>query len=228
LAEILLRLTKLAFVISHPTSTTARGDPVPLTQLRPLPSLTWATPKNRVTVELVKDAVQETGYCVLFAQTVGVLPVLAAQLIARGIPVHLTVKTSRAGKVQSVSPPERARIIHQFREQGGVLLASISAMAHGHDFSFVSRAVLHSLPFAYDHYAQAILRVHRLVSERPVVVHVLCATNTLDEYLLSLLQRKEAATRTVLASSLLRDATAITPEEWKRLWRQVVDAAERL
>jgi hypothetical protein len=228
LAEILLRLTKLAFVISHPTSTTARGDPVPLTQLRSLPPLTWATPKNRVTVELVKDAVQETGYCVLFAQTVGVLPVLAAQLMARGIPVHLTVKTSRDGKVQSVSPPERARIIQDFREYGGVLLASISAMAHGHDLSFVSRAVLHSLPFAYDHYAQAILRVHRLISERPVVVHVLCATNTLDEYLLSLLQRKEAAARTVLASSLLRDATAITPEEWKRLWRQVVDAAERL
>jgi hypothetical protein len=117
-------------------------------------------------------------------------------------------------------------VVQRFRHQGGVLLASISAMAHGHDFAFVPRAIIHSLPFAYDSYAQAVCRVHRIVSPKPVEVHVICASNSLDIYLLELLRRKESAARSVLDSAI--QEVIIDRDEWKEVWKQVQRSLDSL
>jgi SNF2 family DNA or RNA helicase len=101
-------------------------------------------------------------------------------------------------------------------------------MAHGHDLAFVPRAIIHSLCFAYDQYAQAIMRVHRIVSEKPVEVHVICGSRTLDDYLFDLLRRKDEAAKTVLDGTVIERSVGITPDEWQKLWRQVQEAAETI
>ena len=225
LAKILSRMTHLLFVIGHPTSDTATGSPVQLNHLADLPTPTELTHKNKLVVDLAERFAREDGYCVVFAQTVGVLEIIAKMLKSRGIPVHLTVE-KRSGKVQSLPPAKRSEAIRKFRQQGGVLLASISAMAHGHDFAFVPKAVIHSLPFAYDSYAQAICRVHRIVSPKPVEVHVICAGNSLDTYLFELLRRKEFAARSVLDNAMLE--ITISKDEWRKVWEQVQESLDDL
>jgi hypothetical protein len=225
LAKLLSRMTHLLFVIGHPTSSTATGSPVSLDQLTDLPTPTELTHKNLLAVNLAEQFVRQESYCVVFAQTVGVLETIGRMLCERGIPVHMTVE-KRAGKLQSLPPAKRSMVVQRFRHQGGVLLASISAMAHGHDFAFVPRAIIHSLPFAYDSYAQAVCRVHRIVSPKPVEVHVICASNSLDIYLLELLRRKESAARSVLDSAI--QEVIIDRDEWKEVWKQVQRSLDSL
>jgi SNF2 family DNA or RNA helicase len=225
LARLLSRMTHLLFVIGHPTSSTATGSPVPLNHLTDLPTPTEMTHKNLLVVNLAEQFVREEGYCVVFAQTVGVLETIGRMLRERGIPVHMTVE-KRAGKLQSLPPAKRSMVIQKLRHQGGILLASISAMAHGHDFAFVPRAIIHSLPFAYDSYAQAICRVHRIVSPKPVEVHVICASNSLDMYLFELLRRKEFAASSVLDNAMLE--ITISKDEWKKVWEQVQESLDNL
>ena len=225
LAKLLSRMTHLLFVIGHPTSITATGSPVSLDRLTDLPILTEWTHKNELVARLAEQFAREEGYCVVFAQTVGVLETIAKALKSRGIPVHMTVE-KRSGKIQSLPPAKRSEVIRKFRHQGGVLLASISAMAHGHDFAFVPRAVIHSLPFAYDSYAQAICRVHRIVSPKPVEVHIVCASNSLDIYLFELLRRKEFAASSVLDNAMLE--ITIDKDEWRKVWEQVQESLDNL
>lgn len=220
LVKLLSRMTHLLFVTSHPTSTTATGGLIPLSRYTPLPTPTEETYKNNLVIELAAQTCRDTGYCVLFAQTVSVIPHLARKLRERGIKVHLAVE-ERGGKVQSMPPARRSAVIRKFEEEGGILLASMSAMSHGHDLAFVSRAVIHSLCFAYDNYAQAIMRIHRIISEKEVEVHVVCAAKTIDEYLLDLLRRKDEAAKVILNGSVLENAISITPEEWRKLWEHV-------
>jgi SNF2 family DNA or RNA helicase len=227
IAKILSRMSHLLFVIGHPTSPTATGHPVKLSAFRDLPQPTEWTHKNQLTIDLATEFYRDCSYAVVFAQTVGVLPIIAQELGKRGVPVHLTVE-NKGGKVQSLSPARRGQVISAFERQGGVLLASISAMAHGHDLAFVPRAVIHSLCFAYDQYAQAIMRVHRIVSEKPVEVHVICGSRTLDDYLFDLLRRKDEAAKTVLDGTVIERSVEITPDEWQKLWRRVQEAAETI
>lgn len=228
LAKMLSRMSHLLFVISHPTSSTATGAPVQLSDFVDLPHPTEFTNKNNLTVELAVDFARTKGHVVLFSQTVGALPILAEMMKAKGVPVHMAVHVSSNGKVQSLPPAKRAMIIRRFEQEGGVLCASLSAMSHGHDLAFVSRAIIHSLCFAYDNYAQAIMRVHRIVSPEPVEVHVVCCDKTLDIYLLSLLQRKEQAAKSLLENTVIERTMSITHEELRKLWQQVVEAASEL
>jgi len=228
IAKILSRMSHLMFVIGHPTAKTATGDPIPLSAIDPkLPTPSELTHKNRLVVDLATEFYKDSGYAVIFAQTVGVLPVIAQELGKRGVPVHLAVER-KGDRVQSLPPFKRGQIISTFERQGGVLLASISAMAHGHDLAFVPRAIIHSLCFAYDQYAQAIMRVHRIVSEKPVEVHVICGNKTLDEYLFDLLRRKDEAAKQVLDGTVIERSVEITHEEWQKLWRQVQEAADEI
>ena len=229
LAKLLSRMSHLLFVTSHPTAPTAVGHPIKLSQLtKRLTEPTEYTHKNRLVIDLAVKSAKEFGHCVLFVQTVGIAKFFAQEIVKRGIPVHLTMTVNKQGKVASLPPSKRSQIIAEFRQHGGVMIASISAMAHGHDLAFVNRAIIHSLPFAYDHYAQAIMRVHRIVSERPVEVHVLCCANTIDEYLFDLLQRKEAAAKQVLAGAVIEPSVGITAEEWRKLWEKVQENAEAI
>ena len=228
IAKILSRMSHLMFVIGHPTAKTATGAPIPLSAIAPkLPTPSELTHKNRLVVDLATEFYKDSGYAVIFAQTVGVLPVIAQELDKRGVPVHLAVERKR-DKVQSLPPFKRGQIISTFERKGGVLLASISAMAYGHDLAFVPRAIIHSLCFAYDQYAQAIMRVHRIVSEKPVEVHVICGNKTLDEYLFDLLRRKDEAAKQVLDGTVIERSTEITHEEWQKLWRQVQESADEI
>jgi len=212
-------------VISHPTSPTATGGLVPLGHLTRLPAPNDVTHKNLLVIDLAEKFARKEGYCVVFAQTVGALEIIAEFLKLRGIKVHMTLQ-KRDGRLQSLPPARRSTVIKRFRQEGGALLASISAMAHGHDLAFVPRAIIHSLPFAYDAYTQAISRVHRIVSPKPVEVHVVCAGNSLDMYLFELLRRKDFAVRSVLDNAELE--ITISEDEWKKVWERVQESLDDL
>jgi hypothetical protein len=68
--------------------------------------------------------------------------------------------------------------------------------------------------------------VHRIVSPKPVEVHVVCASNSLDMYLFELLHRKEFAASSVLDNAMLE--ITISKDEWKKVWEQVQESLDNL
>lgn len=90
------------------------------------------------------------------------------------------------------TPPEQRGILAEEFKLGRfpVLIAGVESMGEGHSFECASNLVLPSLSWAYDKNTQAIDRVHRLVSTRPVTIYLMVTRGTIDERLLSLFQEK--------------------------------------
>ena len=76
------------------------------------------------------------------------------------------------------------------RGEYSVLIGGIKSMGEGHSFSQCNNLILPSLEWAFDSNDQAIDRVHRLDSEKPVNIYVMVGENTIDERLESLFREK--------------------------------------
>ena len=86
---------------------------------------------------------------------------------------------------------KRGRYAKAFkRREFSVLIGGIKSMGEGHSFSQCNNLILPSLEWAFDNNDQAIDRVHRLNSERPVNIYVMVGANTIDERLESLFREK--------------------------------------
>ncbi len=227
LEKMLMLFSRLMFVVCHPTSKTAIGDPFPLSSLRRLPEPTELTPKNLKTLELVKEALRSDAHVVLYAQTIGVFRFLSEMLERCGIKIHHTVKVTKKCEIRSLPPSERVAVIEKFRREGGVLLASISAMAYGHDLPFCNHCVIHSLPVAYDQFVQAINRIHRLTSQKPVTAHVIITPQSIDHYLFDLLLRKHMTSKQLLGSTIENFGT-ITADELAKIAQQAAEHVDEI
>ena len=86
---------------------------------------------------------------------------------------------------------KRGRYAKAFkRREFSVLIGGIKSMGEGHSFSQCNNLILPSLEWAFDNNDQAIDRVHRLDSEKPVNIYVMVGENTIDERLESLFREK--------------------------------------
>ena len=91
------------------------------------------------------------------------------------------------------------------RREYSVLIGGIKSMGEGHSFSQCPNLILPSLEWAFDNNDQAIDRVHRLDSEKPVNIYVMVGEGTIDERLESLFREKGDCASLALDGRLFAD-----------------------
>lgn len=95
---------------------------------------------------------------------------------------------------------ERQKIARRFQEDPDtrLLIANPAAAGTGFTLTAASYTIYESLSWRYDHYAQSQDRNHRIGQEMPVTYLRLLAANTIEEAVVSALQRKSALARGLL------------------------------
>jgi hypothetical protein len=88
-----------------------------------------------------------------------------------------------------------------------VMLAGVECMAEGHSFHLANNVILLAYSWAYDKFKQALDRVHRMNSIKPVNVDVVLCSGTIDRKLESLVQEKSDAAELVLDGQLIGERT---------------------
>jgi hypothetical protein len=85
----------------------------------------------------------------------------------------LSVVEERGGHIQTISPTGRADLVRDFVDDGfPILCASIHAMNLGHNLDCASAVIVNGLPWDFATFDQAINRVHRITSKRPVDIYI--------------------------------------------------------
>jgi hypothetical protein len=84
-----------------------------------------------------------------------------------------------------------------------VMLAGVECMAEGHSFHRANNVILLAYSWAADKFKQALDRVHRLNSEKPVNVYVILCQGSIDRKLESLTDEKTDASELVLDGRLI-------------------------
>lgn len=83
------------------------------------------------------------------------------------------------------------------------MLAGVECMAEGHSFHLANNVILIAYSWAYDKFKQALDRVHRMNSVKPVNVYVVLCQGSIDRKLESLVQEKGDAAELVLDGQLI-------------------------
>jgi len=101
---------------------------------------------------------------------------------------------------------ERQEVARRFQEDPDtrVLIANPAAAGSGFTFTAASYTIYESLSWRYDHYAQSQDRNHRIGQTEPVTYMRLIAADTIEEAIVTALERKSA-----LARGLLGDEGAV-------------------
>jgi hypothetical protein len=110
------------------------------------------------------------------------------------------------GRVSQKRRGEHAAVFKTGRVDTGsipVMLAGVECMAEGHSFHLANNVILMAYSWAFDKFKQALDRVHRMNSVKPVNVYVVLCTGTIDRRLEALVQEKSDATELVLDGRLI-------------------------
>lgn len=84
-----------------------------------------------------------------------------------------------------------------------VMLAGVECMAEGHSFHLANNVILIAYSWAADKFIQAINRVHRITSQKPINVYAILVEGTIDARLEALTEEKLSAAELVLDGRLL-------------------------
>ena len=167
-------------------------------------------PKLAATLELIREILERQEQVVVFSAFNDPLDFLSGLLRDARVP-HLQLD-GRTGQ------QKRGVLAAQFkagREAAGdlswngmpVLLAGVECMAEGHSFHLCNNVILIAYSWAYDKFKQALDRVHRLNSEKPVNVYVVICNGTVDRKLESLVQEKTDSVELALDGRLIGERT---------------------
>lgn len=119
-------------------------------------------------------------------------------------------------------PSERQEIAARFQDDPNVrvLIANPAAAGTGFTLTAASYTIYESLSWRYDHYAQSQDRNHRIGQTQPVTYLRLLASDTIEEAIVSALERKSALARSLLGDEGAGDAiTQLTKAEMSLLLR---------
>ena len=193
------KLQALRVVAADPTSTLL--GPHPSGQNRELParSAYRSTPKMAAVLNLVDQILRRGEQAVIFSAFHDPLDRLSGFLREAGVPHEVL-----DGRTSQKRRGERAYAFMQGKSSGiPLLLAGVECMAEGHDFSLCNNAILMSYSWAYDRFEQAINRVHRMTSPKPVNIYAVICDGSIDRKLEALIQEKGEACELVLDGKLL-------------------------
>ena len=158
------------------------------------------TPKLAATMQLIGDCLHDGEQVVLFSPfqhfNDTILGILRRSCVSA---VLLDGKTNEQ---------ERGRQAGRFKnKEYSVLLAGLKSMSEGHSFDQCCRLILPTLEWAFDLNAQAVERVHRVNSKKPVTIYTLVTEGTIDIRLTNLFEEKGDAADLALDGQLFERAT---------------------
>jgi hypothetical protein len=166
-------------------------------------------PKMATTLTLVQEILQRQEQVVIFSAFNDPLDNLGRWLdeaAVRYVKLDGRVSQKQRGKLAAQFKKGRATT----RADGQpipVMLAGVECMAEGHSFHLATNVILIAYSWAYDKFKQALDRVHRITSTKPVNVYVVLCSGTIDRKLESLIQDKGDAAELVLDGRLIGERT---------------------
>jgi len=169
------------------------------------------TPKVAATLTKVHQLIAAKEQVVVFSALHDALDTLSNYLRQAGVKhVLLDGRTSQKSRgAQSarfkLGPPATAG--SRASESIPVMLAGVDSMSEGHSFHLCSNVIMVAYSWAYDKFEQAINRVHRLVSPKPVNVYSVICNGSVDRKLEQLIQEKADAAELVLDGRLVTEAS---------------------
>lgn len=164
------------------------------------------TPKMATVLRLIEEILVRQEQVVVFAAFHDPLDRLANWLGRAG--VRHSLLDGRVAQKARGREAARFKSGRQNTASVPVLLAGVECMAEGHSFHRCNNVILLAYSWAYDKFKQALDRVHRLTSEKPVNIYVVLCQGSIDRKLESLVQEKSDAAELVLDGQLLGERVA--------------------
>lgn len=163
------------------------------------------TPKNFAALRKVCELVQEGHKVVVFSARMEFGKWFAERLQEKGVDA-LHIVEGKDGKWTTKGPSKRASLVKDFIEgKSSVLCCGIEAMNLGHNLDVASKVVIVGLPWGMDTLRQAMARVRRLTSKKPVDAYLFLTEGSIDERIYSLIGQKKAAAHLALHGELLKE-----------------------
>lgn len=159
------------------------------------------TPKMATVLRLIEEILVRQEQVVVFSAFHDPLDRLAHWLGRAG--VRHSLLDGRVAQKARGREAARFKAGRQSVASVPVLLAGVECMAEGHSFHRCNNVILLAYSWAYDKFKQALDRVHRLTSEKPVNIYVVLCQGSIDRKLESLVQEKSDAAELVLDGQLL-------------------------
>ncbi len=180
------------------------------------------TPANLKALELAMRHARDGEKVVVFSDLIETGRWVCQQLQTRGVRAAHIVE-DRDGKAATKNPRKRAQAIRDFRfGDTHVLCVGIKAVKQGHNLDTANTAIFVGQEWSHEAKAQAMARVHRLSSTKPVNIYVPMPTGPfLAAKKHELLNDKGAS------SDLALDGQLIEQDEREITWQQVIEQMKR-
>ncbi|QGG49346.1 DEAD/DEAH box helicase [Heliorestis convoluta] len=177
--SVLGLLTLLREVCSSSFAALGTIEAMGLTELIPLAKKIRHNAKGRVVTEFIKNSKDKV---IIFTEYLQTLDYLAMHLQSDGIP-FLTYHGGLGRWTRSITQSE-------FYQSDIPVLLSTESGGEGINLQFCHQVINYDLPWNPMRLEQRIGRVHRLGQEKDVHVYNLSTRNTIEEYMLDLLNEK--------------------------------------
>jgi SNF2 family DNA or RNA helicase len=143
----------------------------------------WAKAEalDKLLEALLRPGAGQTERIIIFTHFQRTLETLIRRLQGRGVPTEVY-----HGGLSSQAKDE---VIHRFEATGGVLL-STEAAGEGRNLQFCHIMINFDLPWNPMRIEQRVGRIHRIGQTQPVDIYNLSAENTVEDYILDILDRK--------------------------------------
>jgi hypothetical protein len=166
-------------------------------------------PKFASTLSLIHEILERKEQCVVFSAFTDPLDRLSGWLSEANVRhVKLDGRTSQKKRGRMAATFKRGREASDPSDAAvPVMLAGVECMAEGHSFHRANNVILIAYSWAYDKFIQAINRVHRMNSAKPVNIYVVLCIGTIDRKLESLIGDKGDAAELVLDGRLIGERT---------------------
>ena len=169
-------------------------------------------PKMATTLTLVKEILERKEQVVIFSAFNDPLDSLSRWFDQAGVRhVSLDGRVSQKARGVKASVFKSGRFNDAVAQPSlaavptsiPVMLAGVECMAEGHSFHLANNVILIAYSWAYDKFKQALDRVHRMNSAKPINVYVVLCQGTIDRKLESLVGEKGDAAELVLDGQLI-------------------------
>jgi len=167
-------------------------------------------PKMASTLTLIQEILARREQVVVFSAFNDPLDNLGRWLdeaSVRYVKLDGRVSQKQRGKLANQFKKGRVKQLNSKDQPIPVMLAGVECMAEGHSFHLANNVILIAYSWAFDKFKQALDRVHRMNSEKPVNVYVVLCSGTIDRKLESLIQDKGDAAELVLDGRLIGERT---------------------
>lgn len=180
------------------------------------------TPANLKALELALDHARKGEKVVVFSDLIETGRWVSQQLRERGV-LAAHIVEEREGKAQTKSPAKRAAAMREFRFGATqVLCVGIKAVKQGHNLDTASTAIFVGQEWSHEAKAQAMARVHRLSSKKPVNIYVVMPNGPFIAA-----KKHELLNAKGASSDLALDGQLIEQDEREITWQQVVEQMKR-